>query len=205
MRDTGTRLHEGGRSTTAGHPTLLDVFAPCPAFVLAETARVDVPADALYRAIGELRAADVRSPLVRTLVRARGLPQTLRGHGHCPDLGETMLGERCVFLGEWPGEELVLGAAGRFWTAVPEWYEVTAESFREFAHPRSGTIAMGFAVTPSEGTGCRLTIETRITVTDPAARHAIARYWHVIRPAAWLTTRALLDTMAARAVALTGS
>ncbi|WP_340681360.1 hypothetical protein LCL61_21555 [Amycolatopsis coloradensis] len=191
--------------STGRHPTLLDVFAPHPAFVLAETSRVDVPADALYRAIGELRAADVRSPWVRTLVHARGLPEALREHGHFPDLGETMLGERCAFLGERPGQEMVLGAAGRFWTAVPEWYEVTAESFRDFAHPHSGTIAVGFSVAPREETGCRLTIETRITATDPAARHAIALYWHAIRPAARLTTRALLDTIAERAAALTGS
>ncbi|MEU3764858.1 hypothetical protein AB0E55_07310 [Amycolatopsis keratiniphila] len=191
--------------STDRDPTLLDVFAPHPAFVLAETSRVEAPAAAVYRAIGGLRSTDVRSPLVRTLVHARGLPEALRGHGHFPDLGETMLGARCAFLGERPGKEVVLGAAGRFWTAVPEWYEVTAETFREFAQPHSGTIAVGFSVTPGEGVSCRSTIETRVTVTDPAARRAIALYWHAIRPAALLTTRALLDTIAARAAALTGS
>ncbi|MFI7117441.1 hypothetical protein [Amycolatopsis sp. NPDC049868] len=184
---------------------LLDAFAPRPDFVLVETSVVDVPPDALYRAVGELRAADVRSPLVRALVHARSLPETLRGHRHIPDLGETMLGERCAFLGERPGQEMVLGAAGRFWAAIPEWYDVTADSFRDFAHPGSGTIAVGFSVTPGEKTGCRLTIETRITVADPAARHAIALYWHAIRPAAWIVTRVLLGTIATRAAALTRS
>jgi len=183
---------------------LLDVFAPCPDFVLAETSVVPISARALYRAIGELRAADVRSPLVRTLAHARSLPEALHRHGRFPDLGETMLGERCAFLGERPGQEMVLGAAGRFWTPVPEWYDVTAESFSGFAHPHSGTIAAGFSVAPRDDTGCLLAIEFRITGTDPAAGHAIALYWHAIRPAARLTTRALLDTISARAVALTG-
>ncbi|MFI9450758.1 hypothetical protein [Amycolatopsis sp. NPDC052450] len=191
--------------STDRDPTLLDVFAPHPAFVLAETSRLEAPAAAVYRAIGELRSEDVSSPWVRTLVHARGLPEALREHGHFPDLGETMLGERCAFLGERPGQEIVLGAAGRFWTAIPEWYEVTAESFRDFAHPHSGTIVVGFSLAPLEETGCRLTIETRITVTDPAVRHAITLYWQAIRPIARLTTRAMLGTIAARAAALTDS
>ncbi|WP_051173815.1 hypothetical protein [Amycolatopsis orientalis] len=190
---------------SAAEPSLLDVFAPRPAFVLAETSPVDAPAAAVYRAIGELRSADVPSRVVRTLVRVRGLPETLRRHGHAPDLGEIVLGERGTFLGERPGHEMVLGAAGRFWTPVPEWYEVTPESFREFDHARSGTIAMAFSVEPGTGTGSRLTVETRITVTDPSARHAISLYWHAIRPAARFTTRALLDTIAAHAATLTDS
>ncbi|EME55055.1 hypothetical protein [Amycolatopsis decaplanina] len=89
---------------STGHDSALpDVFAPRPAFVLTETSRVDAPATTVYRAIGELRSADVRSPLVRTLVHARGLPEVLRRHGlrrhgHFPDPGEIVLGERGAFL-----------------------------------------------------------------------------------------------------------
>ncbi len=194
-----------GEGADVANARLIDRFAPRADFILAEELLLSAAATAAYRAIGELRDADLESPVIRLLFRARDLPGYVRSHGHVTDLGEILLGGKGILLGERPGREIVLGAAGRFWSPVPEWYDVTPETFRDFAHARGGTIAMTFLVDPLAETGCRVTIETRITVADPAARHTASLYWHSIRPAAWLTTRGLLAAIAARATALTPS
>lgn len=184
---------------------LADRFAPHPDFTLSEDLHIDAPPARVYQAVGELRPTDVRSTAARLLVRIRGLPELLHPRGHLCGLDEVMLGERGILLGERPGREIVLGAAGRFWTSVAEWYDVTPETFRDFAHPHSGTIAMAFSVTSQEKLSFRLAIETWITVADLAARPAISLYWHAIRPAARIVNRALIAAVATRAAALASS
>src|SRR5689334_10207806 len=66
------------------------------------------------------RALDLgASPVIRALFALRSLPAVLFSRGRAPRaLGSTMDGllrNGFVLLGERPGEELLLGLAGRFW------------------------------------------------------------------------------------------
>jgi len=116
-----------------------------------------------------------------------------------PLLGE-MLKNGFMGLDERPGEELVVGAIGRFWSPVGN-KPRRVEDFAGFAEPGYAKAALNFSVRP-EGDGSRITTETRIAGTDAAAARKFRRYWLLIRPGSgairrsWLKAirRRLLDT-----------
>jgi hypothetical protein len=100
-----------------------------------------------------------------------------------------------VVLGEQPHREIVLGAAGRFWTPAMDWQQVTLAEFATFSRPRRGTIAVAFSVLPYGPRRSLLTFETRSTVADPVARRWAEWYWHTIKPAARLAAREILHAI----------
>ena len=102
------------------------------------------------------RVFDLEAPLLRQMVDAGFLP-----------------------LGETPGDELVVGAVGRFWSPFGN-KPRPVEDFRGFNEPGYAKAALNFRVTP-ERDGSRITTETRIVGTDPAARRKFRAYWLLIR------------------------
>jgi hypothetical protein len=106
-----------------------------------------------------------------------------------------------LVLGEREGEELVVGAAGRFWQVrgsdgvrrlgAPE-------AFAAFAEPGSARSAMNFSVTPEAG-GARVRTETRIAGTDAAGTRAFRRYWWAIAPGSGAIRRSWLNAIRRRA------
>ena len=94
-------------------------------------------------------------------------------------------------VAERPGEEIVLGIMGRFWT--PTGHVVAAEPARFRSAPPPG-LAQGFwnlRVEPTAG-GTLLSTETRVRCGDPDTRRRFLRYWRVIRPGSGLIRRSLL-------------
>ena len=105
-----------------------------------------------------------------------------------------------VVLGTTEGEEMVLGAVGRFWR--PAGNEPVAVAGREefigFDSPGYAKGAMNFTVAP-EGDGSRLGTETRVVATSPDARRSFGRYWRLILPGSALIRRSALGAISRRA------
>jgi hypothetical protein len=149
---------------------------------LHETWVAAPPETALAAALGVPVAPDA---LVRTLFRLRGLA---RGG----TIESVLRGLAFAQLERTP-THLVLGAAGRPWTArggLTAW---------ETAGP--GQVRMAFALwAEPAGEGSRLATETRVLAHGNSARRAFRRYWLAVGPFSALIRRRWLRA-AARAVA----
>ena len=125
-------------------------------------------------------------PLVRALVRLRGLRaapaspvwEALRTDGFQP-------------LGD---DTLVL--VGKPWK--PRGARRAVDDFVGFAEPGWAKMALDLRAEP-DGDGARLTTETRVFLTDRAARRRFAAYWFVIRPFSGLIRRSWLRAARRRA------
>lgn len=150
-----------------------------PDYDVNEVHSLWVPAEpqAAYEAVKAVSAREVRlfGPLM--------LLRTLGRSGRVFDPDGPLLGEMqkvgFMPLGERPGEEVVLGAVGRFWSPFGN-KPRRVEDFAGFAEPGYAKATMNFTVTP-EGEGSRITTETRIAGTDARATRKFRRYWLLIR------------------------
>jgi len=147
-----------------------------------------LPARAM-RAVRAVTLADM--PLVRALFALRALPARRDGGiwpAQAPAAAAPFwdLLRRRGFapLGDTP-DELVLGAAGRFWVlwGAPLVPLADAGPFRSFDRPGHARAAIAVRVATRPGhAGCVVRTETRVALPDPGARRAFATYWSFIRP-----------------------
>jgi hypothetical protein len=152
-----------------------------------------------------------RTPLIRTLIGIRRLPQrvasALRVHGATatPDASRQTFRFRDLVelgwipLGETPGSEMVLGQVSRPWkgVAVSTHAPTTPEQFTCFEEPGFAKIAASLRVVPHGRDSSILTVETRVAITDDASRRRFRRYWVVIGPFSSLVRRTALRLLAA--------
>jgi hypothetical protein len=150
-----------------------------PRFEVHEVHEIWVPAPpvAAYEAVRLVGAAEVR--LFRPLMRLRTFGRSERVLAPHAPLLEEMLKIGFIQLGERPGEEVVVGAIGRFWSPTGN-RPIAAPDFSTFAEPGFAKAAMNFRVTP-DGDGSRITTETRVVGTDAQATRKFRRYWFAIR------------------------
>ncbi|GAA4659741.1 MULTISPECIES: hypothetical protein [Amycolatopsis] len=99
--------------------------------------------------------------------------------------------------------EVVLGAAGRFWTPFMDWQHLTAAEFATFSRPRRAVIAVAFSVLPYGEEQTLLSFESRVRATDVIAFRWADWYWQSIQPSARLVVRDLLRNV--ERLALTGT
>ena len=157
----------------------LDRVMPAWHFSERHAVDVDAPAERAFAAACEVRLRDI--PAAWALLTARGLAP---GAGDRTFVG-LMLGGGFVVAAEEPGRELVLAGVGRPWRLVERLRRgVDPVTFEE---PGWARMAMTLGAEPG-----RLVTETRIALTDEAARRAFRRYWLVVRPFSGLTRRLLL-------------
>jgi hypothetical protein len=157
-----------------------------PEYDLHEVHELWVPAapDPAYEAVNAVTASEVR--LFGPLMGLRAVPARLRGRPRTLDarvpLLTQMLKGGFVDLGREPGSEVVVGAAGRFWSPsgnLPVRTIRTREDFQGFAQPGYSKAAMNFSVEP-QGGGSVVRTETRIVGTDAEATRRFRRYWWLI-------------------------
>jgi hypothetical protein len=168
----------------------------------AHEARVDAPPAEVAAALEEVTPAEL--PVSRLLLELRGLPGRLGGNGGVVGdarrpLLDVMRELGFVELARDDGRELVLGAAGRFWSVrgnrpVPLAGRHDFAAFRAPGHVRA---AMDFLIAPA-GDGARVVTETRVQATDRAARRSFRRYWFLIRPWSGLIRREMLRALRRR-------
>ncbi|MGE0330525.1 MAG: hypothetical protein AB7P37_07505 [Ramlibacter sp.] len=149
----------------------IHIAAP-PAAVLDAVARADLTDD----------------PLVRALLRLRGLPLRLRRRlNPQAAVGEDVWSgfglHRFTPLGRDADREIAFGLAGRFWEASGGLVPVAdAQAFEHFKQPGAARLVMTWIAQPQAG-GTQLTTITRVACPDEATRKRFAPYWYLIRPA----------------------
>jgi hypothetical protein len=148
---------------------------------------VRAPPAAAYAAVRAVSPQDVR--LLLPLMAIRGLPGLLLRRGlagvdpRAPVI-DAFLRNGFLLLGERPGEEIVVGAVGRFWQlggAQGVRPIGSPAEFQAFDEPGWAKAVTNFLVRPEAG-GSRVTTETRIAGTDAEATRMFRRYWRVIAP-----------------------
>jgi hypothetical protein len=183
--------------------TLLDEALPEYDFRERHACHIDAPSERVDEAVRAVTIRDV--PLARFLFALRAAPRRLRrkpsrfGEVDVPLLG---LALDVAFgpLGDERGDEVAIGMIGQPWKLAggeTRRFE-RPEEFAAFAEPGFVKAAMNFRF-EAEGDGTRLTTETRVRATDPAARRRFRRYWLVIRPGSGLTRRSWLRAAKHRA------
>ncbi|GAA4707260.1 hypothetical protein GCM10023215_55130 [Pseudonocardia yuanmonensis] len=204
------------QSTTPTAPAaatemLIDRYLPRFDRTLVEHTVADADPAATWQALCALDLARVHSPLTDAAMAARGLPDRfarLRGRpapaappARLPLRGGPPL-PGWLSLGEVAGQEIALGAVGRFWQPAIEWYDVSGmapEDFAAFADPGWGKIAANFSLRPYGTSRTLVSYEARTLVTEPDSARRFARYWTLVRPFVGHIMRAALATVAADA------
>jgi hypothetical protein len=170
---------------------LIDQFLPRFDAVESHTTIVSAPAERVWAAI---RTADFgTNGVVRALFALRGVPAFLsapraslgRSRNLTPQAPltiEAALKHGFVVLGEKPGRELLLGAAGRFWGTPGSLSRIDSTTFSSFEEPGAAQAAWNFAVRPLVGERTMLTTETRVRCVDADSRWRFRLYWLFIRP-----------------------
>jgi hypothetical protein len=167
-----------------------------PDYDVHEVHSLWVPADQkeAYDAVLAVSAREVR--LFGPLMRLRTFGRSERVFDReAPLLGE-MLKIGFVQLAERPGEEIVVGAIGRFWSPTGN-RPIAALDFSTFAEPGYSKATMNFRVTP-DGAGSRITTETRAVGTDAEATRKFRRYWFAIRLGSGAIRRSWLNAVRRR-------
>jgi hypothetical protein len=167
-----------------------------PEYDVNEVHELWVPADpaVAYDAVLGVSAGEVR--LFGPLMRLRTLGRSGRAFDATKPLLDEMKRIGFVDLGARPDEEVVVGAIGRFWSPLRNRPHPTTD-FASFDEPGYAKAAMSFMVAP-DGEGSRITTETRIAGTDPAATRKFRLYWFVIRPGSGAIRRSWLNAIRRR-------
>ena len=152
-----------------------------PTWDANEVHAVDLPVSSEQAVELALALPLASDPLVRTLLRLRGL-------GTGGTIADAFAGLRFEELARTP-TEIVVGFAGRPWRPGGD--------VRPFADAGPGTVraVTDFRAEAAPG-GSRLTTETRIAAVDDAARRAFRRYWLVVGPFSALIRRRWLAAVA---------
>jgi hypothetical protein len=157
--------------------TLLDEVLPEVDYRSRHDRHVHASPEDVARAVEQYVVGRDSSHLVRLLFRLRGL--RIRS-GSVRDVlhrsGFTVLAER-------PGEEIVFGTTGRFWT-LRERANMEApldlEDFDAFARPGWAKAAVSLRVESRDDGSTTLLTETRVLCMDERARRLFKAYWALI-------------------------
>ncbi len=178
---------------------LIQHHFPHPKHVELDRIFVAAPPDAAWQAARHFDGATI--PWVRLLFDIRGLPA--RAVGRKPDedrrIGVDQVidaGKGFMVVDERPGEEVVVGAVGRFWHMDIPFAEVAPRDFASFDEEGWGKVAWAIRVEPY-GPGSLITFELRTTATDEKSWRRQRRYFRVIGPASQLIRAAVLSHLEA--------
>jgi hypothetical protein len=176
-----------------------------PLYRHRERHSTQIAAEAVWSALHAVSGGDLRLTRLLTGIRAlpARLPRARMSRGGAPaDRGfiETFLDRGYRALRVDPPWTLAAGGAEQPWrrrggdTAEV----VDLDGFRAFARPGFGLIAASFDLETLDG-GTRLSTETRVQPTDPAAARAFRPYWWAIRAGSGLIRRDVLHAVRRRA------
>jgi len=163
---------------------VLDELLPVWHHAARYTIYVAAPPERALDAARRVSAAEM--PSARLLMRLRGLRPTQAG-----PLTDAMVADGFARVGE---DALVV--IGRPWARRGSLRRV--DDFVAFDEPGYAKIAFDFTAA-REGSGTRLATETRVFLTDVAARRRFAAYWLVVRPFSGLVRRSWLAAAKRRA------
>jgi len=99
-----------------------------------------------------------------------------------------------ILLGENPGEEILLGLVGRFWTPSGGIRGLDVDAFRRFTDPGFAKTIWNFYLSGSAGQTV-LTTETRIVCLDDSSRRKFKIYWTLVKPFSGLIRKEILKVI----------
>lgn len=180
----------------------LDDWMPTATALVSERHSLHIAASParIYAALWE---ADFGGPVANTLLGLRALPRVVarwisqgdRGARRtAPSPGLTLrrfLEAGFALLEEVPGDELVLGLTGRFWTPTGGLVPTVPETFRNGPALGQAQAAWNFRLVADGAEGTELITETRVRVAEDA-RRSFLLYWSVVRPFSGLLRRKML-------------
>jgi len=168
----------------------MDEFLPVYEVSAAYEIRIHAPCRVVYECL--LRCDFSQLWIVRTLMSLRSgkrLPRN-RVPG---DLLQRLRGTGFVVLDEIPGEELVIGVAGRFWRPDGgRCFDLTAADFGGFARAGYTKAAWNFRCRTEAANCTVLSTETRIQCFGRAALWKFRAYWSLVGPFSGLIRTAIL-------------
>ena len=169
------------------HPRI-DEFLPTHDFSAVYEIRIDAPASVVYECLLHSDFSDLW--LVRLLMTIRSGNRLPRVHG---DLPQRLQGTGFVMLAEVPGEELVIGVAGKFWRPDGgRCLDLTAGDFGGFARAGYAKVAWNFRLRTESPKCTVLSTETRIKCFGWAALWKFRFYWSLVGPFSGLIRKAIL-------------
>ncbi|HXU08202.1 MAG TPA: hypothetical protein VN743_04335 [Blastocatellia bacterium] len=177
---------------------LIEKFAPVYDVSEYHETVVHAPIQAVYDALRSTDFGDSR--LIRTLLRLRQLPATLRKPRQPRMILnlDAILKSGFVLLGENAPDEIALGVIGQFWKLSGGRYCVDAAGFDAFDQPGYTRAVWNFSLVDLGGNVTRLATETRVVCSDSASRIRFRLYWTLIGPFSGLIRREVLRTIRAK-------
>lgn len=176
----------------------LDEFMPRWQFNEVHSLRIDAPPERVYEAIRSVRADEIAFFRTLTWIRrgGRNLPRGILNAGKEKSLIDVATSTTFIYLADDAPRELVVGTT----IAKSQPRELTPQLFHEELPPGFTLGAMNFLVEP-DGTGSRVTTETRVFANSRGAKIRFALYWRVIYPGSALIRRMWLRAVKSRACA----
>lgn len=168
----------------------MDDFLPCYNVRAAYETHIEAPSSVVYSSILGCDFSEIWVVrLLMTIRSGRRLPRTRAPR----DLYERFQGNGFVILSEVPGEELVIGVAGKLWRSGGErCLNLTATDFVGFSLAGYAKAALNFKVRDESAESTILSTETRIQCLDSAALWKFRLYWSVVGPFSGIIRKALL-------------
>lgn len=165
-----------------------------PNYDVSERHERDVPASTqdAYDAVKKMDLA--KSLPIKGLFLVRGIPHFLTGRP-LPKGSVTLdsfLELGFVVLEEEPGEEIVLGAVGKFWLPTSGIQPIAAEDFLGFNEAGNAKATMNLRVESLDDSYSKVITETRVASTDEVAARKFGRYWMLVGPFSSLIRREML-------------
>ena len=180
---------------TEGH-SRIDAFLPVHNFGAAYDIRINAPAPVVYECL--LRSDFNEHWIVRLLMTLRTGKRIPRNRNP-GDVRQRLRGTGFVMLAHVPGEELVLGVAGRFWRFDGgRCLDLDANDFSAFSRPGYAKAAWDFKLRAESPRSTILSTETRIQCFGAALRKFRA-YWFFVGPFSGIIRKAILQQVKAKA------
>ena len=175
---------------------MIDSFMPAFDFNERHEIAAAAPTETVFAVLRRMDFS--RSRLIRALFELRSLPAFFRGRRRNKQLAPLeldlpgLLKSGFVLLGEVPGQEIVLGLIGKFWTSTGCLQKIEAQRFGEFAAPGFAKAVWNFSLSPITEARTLLATETRVLCLDETSRRRFRIYWLFVRPfSGWIRMAAL--------------
>jgi hypothetical protein len=169
--------------------TGLSAFVPHPRLSQADRIRVRAAPAQAWKIV---RGLDINEIFIaRLLFSLRTIPELLnralsknsKGAGARARIDDfTGKGKGFQILSEAPGQEIIVGAIGKFWKGKIDFIEPAATAFASFKEAGYGKVAWSLRVDPDSHGGSWISWELKVDATDDASWKAFSAYWRLIGP-----------------------
>jgi hypothetical protein len=177
-------------TTAAPDRPRIGEFLPISDVSASYEIRINAPPSVVYQRLLVSNFNEARVVRLLMTLRSGGRPPRSRVPG---DLRQRLQGTGFVILAEVPGEELVIGVAGRFWRPDGgRCLDLTVDGFGGFSRSGYAKAAWNFKLRAESSKETVLSTETRIKCFGRAAFWKFRLYWSLVGPFSGLIRKAIL-------------